>query len=74
MATNKQYTKEELTNIINDELKSFIKNELEREVKKILSKSGGGARKEVNDIVKNGLSKLAEFLWVRKGVWQSDIK
>ena len=74
MAANKQYTKEELTNIINDELKSFIKNELEREVKKILSKSGGGARKEVNDIVKNGLSKLAEFLWVRKGVWQSDIK
>ena len=74
MATNKQYTKEELTNIINDELKSFVKNELEREVKKMLSKSGSGARKEVNDIVKNGLSKLAEFLWVRKGVWQSDIK
>lgn len=74
MATNKQYTKEEITNIINDELKSFVRNELEREVKKILSKSGGTARKEVNDIVKNGLSKLAEFLWVRKGVWQSDIK
>ena len=74
MAANKQYTKEELTKIINDELKSFIKNELEREVKQILSKSGGSARKEVNDIVKNGLSKLAEFLWVRKGVWQSDIK
>ena len=74
MAANKQYTKEELTRIINDELKSFVKNELEREVKKMLSKQGSDARKEVNDIVKNGLSKLAEFLWVRKGVWQSDIK
>jgi len=74
MAANKQYTKEELTNIIKDELKSFVRNELEREVKKMLSKSGSDARKEVNDIVKNGLSKLAEFLWVRKGVWQSDIK
>lgn len=69
-----QYTKEELSRIINDELKSFVKNELEREVKKMLSKQGSDARKEVNNIVKNGLSKLAEFLWVRKGVWQSDIK
>jgi len=74
MAANMQYTKEELSRIINDELKSFVKNELEREVKKMLSKQGSDARKEVNNIVKNGLSKLAEFLWVRKGVWQSDIK
>ncbi len=74
MAINKQYNKEEIVKIINDELKSFVKSELEREVKNLLSKSGSDVRKEVNDLVKNGLSKLAEFLWVRKGVWQTDIK
>lgn len=74
MARNKQYTKEEITKMINDEMKSFIKSELENEVKKLIAKSNGNVRNEINDMVKNGLSKLAEFLWVRKGVWQSDIK
>ena len=74
MARNKQYTKEEITKMINDEMKSFIKSELENEVKKLIAKSNGNVRNEINDMVKNGLSKLAEFLWIRKGVWQSDIK
>ena len=74
MSNKKQYTVEELKSIINDELKKFLKKELDNEIKKILSNKNSAARKEVNDIVKNGLAKFAEFMFVRKGVWQSDIK
>lgn len=74
MANNNQYTKEELKNIINSEIKSFVKNELESEIKRLLSKSGGDVRKEMANVVKDGLAKFAEFMFVRKGVWQTDIK
>lgn len=74
MANKTQYTKEELKNIINAEIKSFVKNEMENEVKKLLSKPSGNVRKEVANVVKDGLAKFAEFMFVRKGVWQTDIK
>lgn len=74
MANKNQYTKEELKNIINDEIRSFVKKELEGEVKRLLSKSNGDVRKEMTNVVKDGLAKFAEFMFVRKGVWQTDIK
>ena len=74
MTSNKQYTKEEIKDIVNDEIRSFVKSELEREVKKLMSKSSSDVRKEMNDIVKNGLAKFAEFMFIRKSIWQNDIK
>lgn len=74
MSNNKQYTKEEITKIVNDEIKNFIKKELDTELKNIISKSNSNSRKEMTNVVKDGLAKFAEFMFVRKGVWQSDIK
>jgi hypothetical protein len=74
MANNKQYTKDEIQKIVKDEIRSFVKSELEREVKNLVSKSNGDVRKEMNDIVKNGLAKFAEFMFIRKSIWQNDIK
>jgi hypothetical protein len=74
MATKTQYNKEELKKIINDEIKSFVKSELDNELKKIMSKTSSDSRKEMTNVVKDGLAKFAEFMFVRKGIWQNDIK
>ena len=74
MAAKTQYTKEELKKIINDEIKSFVKSELDMELKRIMSKSNSDSRKEMTSVVKDGLAKFAEFMFIRKGIWQNDIK
>lgn len=74
MTSKNQYSKEELKNIVNDEIKSFVKNELDSELKKLMSKSNSDVRKEMTNVVKDGLAKFAEFMFVRKGIWQNDIK
>ena len=74
MTPKNQYTKEELKKIVNDEIKSFVKDELDYELKKLMSKSNSDVRKETTNVVKDGLAKFAEFMFVRKGIWQNDIK
>ena len=74
MATKTEYTKEELKTIVNDEIKQFVKNELDGELKRIMSKTGSDSRKEMTNVVKDGLAKFAEFMFIRKGIWQNDIK
>lgn len=74
MTTKTQYTKEELKKIVNDEINSFVKNELDYELKQLMSKSNSDTRKETLNVVKDGLGKFAEFMFVRKGIWQNDIK
>ena len=69
-----ELSKSEVKNMIDDEINKFIKSQLDDEVSKILKKSTGKSREITKDIVKNGLSKLAEFLWIRKNIWQNDIK
>lgn len=74
MATKTQYTKEELKSIVNDEIKQYVKNELDSELKRIMSKTSSDTRKEMTTVVKDGLAKFAEFMFIRKGIWQNDIK
>jgi hypothetical protein len=70
----KDLTKTEIKDIVSDEINKFIKSKLDDEVSDVLKKSGSKSGKITADIVKRGLSKLAEFLWIRKNVWMSDIK
>lgn len=74
MSKKNEYTKEDIKNIVQDEIQKFFKSSLDDEVKKIISKSNGASRKEMLGIVKHGLAKFAEFMFVRKGIWQGDIK
>lgn len=74
MPKESKYSKEEIKKIISDEIKQFIKNELDVELKKLMSKSNSESRKEMTNVVKDGLAKFAEFMFIRKGIWQNDIK
>lgn len=66
--------KSEVKRIVKDEIKRFITRELDGEISKILKGNNSKARKETIEITKEGLSKLAEFLWIRRNVWKGDIR
>ena len=66
--------KSEVKRIVKDEIKRFITKELDNEISKILRGNNTKTRKETIEITKDGLSKLAEFLWIRRNVWKGDIR
>ena len=70
----KDLTKIDIENIVQAEIKGFIADELDDIVGKLIKKTNSKTRNASTDIVKLGLTKLAEFLWVRKSVWQADIR
>ena len=55
-------------------MKKFISSEFDDIMAKTMKKTNGKSREVTKDLVKQGLSKLAEFLYIRRSVWQNDIK
>ena len=70
----KELTKSDIEKIVKNEIKTFISNELEKEMGKIMKKSTSDPRKEMIEISKQAIEKLAEFLWIRISVWKGDIR
>lgn len=70
----KEITKSDVERIVKDEIKSYMSKELEKEMGKAIKKSNSDPRKEVIDVARQAIEKLAEFLWVRRNVWKGDIK
>ena len=69
---NTDLTKTEVKDIVNDEMSKFFSNELEKEVSKLLKR--GKPRDEVVSLMKKALTSLYKYMWIRKDVWQNDIK
>ena len=65
-------TKAEIKDIVTDEMSKFISKELENEVSKLLKR--GKPREQVVDLMKDALSSVYKYMWIRKDVWQNDIK
>lgn len=71
---NKEFTKSDIEKIVKDEIKNFITKELDGEISKLLKASSAKSRKEAVEISKEAISKMAEFLYIRRNVWKGDIK
>lgn len=70
----KELTKSDIQKIVKDEIKDFISKDLEKEMGKSIKKNNSDPRKEIINISKQAIEKLAEFLWVRRNIWKGDIK
>jgi len=66
--------KSDIKKIIKDELDNFAKNQLDKEIKSLMAKSNSSTRKESIEIVKMALAAFAKYMWIRKSVWQTDIR
>jgi hypothetical protein len=70
----KPLTKKQVRDIVQDEIKSFVKKEIDYEISRVIKDSNGKSRKELLDLIRSGISKLAEFLWIQRNVWKTNIK
>jgi ATP-dependent Lon protease len=60
--------------IVKDEINKFVNDSLDKEIKKLLAKSGTLTRDENITIIKNALDAVYKVLWTKKEFWKSDIK
>lgn len=67
-------TKTDIENIVDNAIDEFIKKELDSEIAKLNNKNGSKTRESNNELIKNGIEKLAQFLWMQKATWKNNIK
>lgn len=65
--------KEEVTTIVNDEVKKFVSNSLDKEMKKILH-GNTETRNELINTIRNSMEAVYKSLWQKREIWKNDIK
>ena len=70
----KEINNEDVTKIVNNEIKNFITSSLDNEMKKYIGKSSSETRKELVVLIKNSLESVYKLLWQKRDFWKNDIK
>lgn len=65
--------KQEIKGIINDEIKKFVSDSLDNEIKKNLKKSNSQSRREAIAMIKDAMEAVYKMLWLKRDFWKSDI-
>lgn len=60
--------------IVKSEIKKFVDDSLDKEVKKVLRSSNSQSREEMINTIKNAMESVYKLLWQKKDFWKSDIK
>jgi hypothetical protein len=60
--------------IVKSEIKKFVDDSLDKEMKKILRNSNSQSRDELINTIKNAMEAVYKMLWQKKDFWKSDIK
>jgi hypothetical protein len=60
--------------IVKDEINKFVNDALDREVKKILKKSGSQTRNEMINSIGDAMEMVFKTLWVKRDFWRTGIK
>lgn len=66
--------KNDIKEIVKDEIGKFVNDSLDKEVKKILRSSNSQSRAELVDIIRNAFDSVYKVLWQKKDFWKTDIK
>ena len=60
--------------IVNDEIKKFLDDSLDKEMKKLLKSTNTLVRSEILTIIKDSIESVYKTLWYKRDFWKSDIK
>jgi hypothetical protein len=60
--------------IVKSEIKKFIDDSLDKEIKKVLRNSNSQSRDELINTIKNAMESVYKMLWQKKEFWKADIK
>lgn len=66
--------KTDIEKIVNDEIKKFVKDSLDKEIKRIIHNSGSQSRDEMITTIKNAMESVYKMLWTKRDFWKTDIK
>jgi ATP-dependent Lon protease len=66
--------KSDVEKIVNDEIKKFVNDSLDKEMKRILRSSNSHTRDEMISTIKNAMEAVVRVLWQKKDFWKTDIK
>jgi len=66
--------KGEVKKIVNDEIHKYVKDSLDAEVKKMISKSNSPSRSEIITIIKDAMEAVYKVLWQKRSFWKTDIR
>ena len=66
--------KNDIEKIANDEIKKFVNDNLDKEIKRILHNTNSKTRDEMIGTIKNALEAVVRVLWAKKDFWKTDIK
>jgi len=64
----------DIKEIVSDEIRKFVNDSLDKEIKKILHSSNSQSRQELIDTIKNALDSVYKVLWQKKDFWKTDIR
>ena len=66
--------KTEVKAIVNDEIKKFVADMLDKEMRRILRNGNSSTREELIQTIKNSMEAVYKVLWQKRDFWKSDIK
>jgi len=66
--------KQEVKEIVDDEIRKFVKDSLDKEIKRILGSSNSQTRNELISTIKNSMEAVYKVLWQKRDFWKTDIK
>lgn len=66
--------KTDVKGIVNDEIKKFVNDSLDKEIRKILHSSSSATRDELIQTIKNSIEAVYKVLWQKREFWKTDIK
>lgn len=66
--------KQEVKEIVNDEISKFVNDSLDKEIKKIIVKSNTQTRGEMISTIKNSMEAVFKMLWMKRDFWKTDIR
>ena len=64
----------DIVDVVKSEIKKFVNDSMDKEMKKVLHKSDSAARKEMVSLLRNGLESAFKIFWIKKDFWKTDIK
>lgn len=67
-------TNDNINKIVKDEIKKFVNDSLDKEIKKVLANSNSKSRGEMVSTIKNSIESVYKVLWQKRDFWKSDIK
>lgn len=66
--------KNEVKEIVNFEIRKFINDSLDKEIKKVLHNSSSQSRDEIIVTIKNAMEAVYKVLWQKRDFWKTDIR